>query len=141
MHAPGIVRQIFSPCKMLGPGEVEWACLNSVCPSELLKFEETAAAALESAQLDEVPKRRSHHGDRSQSPVLSPRGTQRHCYGLKGFVYCLRREQVIVVQRPSMPELEITHLDHDSKMDCRNLLWTSCSQCTGFKPQMCHLVQ
>ena len=76
MHAPGVIQHIFSSCIMLGPGEVDWASLNSVCPSELLKFEETAAAALELAQLDEHPRRRSYHGDRSQSPVLSPRGIQ-----------------------------------------------------------------
>lgn len=48
--------------------------MNTVCASELLKFEETAAAALEQASLDDSKQKMSFSSDRSPSPVLSPRG-------------------------------------------------------------------
>lgn len=63
---------------LAGRGEVDWSSLNTVCPSELLKFEESAAAALEQAILEDQGRRSSCHGDRSPSPILSPRGMGKH---------------------------------------------------------------
>lgn len=60
-----------------GSGEVDWGCLDRVCPSELLRFEETAAAALEQLQLgvpEEQEPKAFTQGDRSPSPIFSPRG-------------------------------------------------------------------
>ncbi len=59
---------------------MDWSCLDRVCASEVLKFEETAAAALEQVQLGlptegQKPKAPATQGDRSPSPIFSPRGT------------------------------------------------------------------
>lgn len=58
---------------------MDWTCLDRVCASEVLKFEETAAAALEQVQLGlptegQKPKAAATQGDRSPSPIFSPRG-------------------------------------------------------------------
>ena len=57
-----------------GYGEVDWSALNTVCASELLKFEEIAAAALQQASLEDLNPRSSFTSDASPSPLLSPRG-------------------------------------------------------------------
>ena len=64
---------------LTGPGDVNWLNLTMVCPSEVLKFEENAAAALdamEGATLSDLPPQSNAcQLERSLSPQqLSPRG-------------------------------------------------------------------
>lgn len=53
---------------------MEWQRLTLVCSSEVLRFEETVAAAVEALEVTQQSNSQQQSRNRSPSPQVSPRG-------------------------------------------------------------------